>query len=313
MNDRQPMTADFQRAGLLVFERGWLSSNNILFAGDAQHESVLVDSGYHSEAGQTLALVQEALGGRRLERIVNTHLHSDHCGGNHVLQQAWDCRIDVPAGEADKVDRWDEAALTYRSTGQHCPRFKRSGALRDGDEFMLGAWRWQAHASPGHDPESLMLFQPEFGLLISADALWQNGFGVVFPELDGASAFADVAATLDRIESLPVRWVIPGHGAPFGDVSEALGRARRRLDSLVADPVRHAQHAARVLIKFHLMELQRQPLTALREWIDGTSYFRLIHERFGGARPYREWCEGLLADLLASGALRVEGEIVENC
>ncbi len=313
MSEREPMIADFRRAGLRVFERGWLSSNNVLFAADPHQETVLVDSGYHSDAQQTIALLQSALQGRGLQRIVNTHLHSDHCGGNHALQQAWNCRIDVPAGEAGKVDRWDDIALSYAGTGQHCPRFRRTGVVRSGDEVTLGAWRWQAHAAPGHDPESLVLFQPDLGLLISADALWENGFGIVFPELDGEAAFADVAATLDRIEALPVRWVIPGHGAPFGDVAAALGRARGRLEKLTADPVRHAHHAARVLIKFHLMELQRQPLALLRQWIDATEYCRLIHARFGGRRPYRQWCEDLLADLLASGALRLDGDIVVNC
>ena len=30
--------------------------------------------------------MEQALGGQPLERIVNTHLHSDHCGGNRALQ-----------------------------------------------------------------------------------------------------------------------------------------------------------------------------------------------------------------------------------
>lgn len=66
-----------------VLQRGWLSANNIVFA-DAQATTV-VDTGYHSHAAQTLALVDAALGGRRLDRIINTHLHSDHCGGNAAL------------------------------------------------------------------------------------------------------------------------------------------------------------------------------------------------------------------------------------
>ena len=41
-----------------VFERGWLSSNNVLFTGDAP---ALVDSGYVTHAPQTLALVRHAL------------------------------------------------------------------------------------------------------------------------------------------------------------------------------------------------------------------------------------------------------------
>lgn len=74
-----------------VFERGWLSSNNILFfddeVGDGEHGGcALVDSGYLTHAPQTVALVQHALQGKPLRRLLNTHLHSDHCGGNAALQ-----------------------------------------------------------------------------------------------------------------------------------------------------------------------------------------------------------------------------------
>jgi len=36
-----------------VFERGWLSANNILFIDDAAGESALVDTGYVTHAAQT--------------------------------------------------------------------------------------------------------------------------------------------------------------------------------------------------------------------------------------------------------------------
>jgi len=71
-------------AGVQVFERGWLSSNNVLLCDD--DAATLVDSGYATHASQTLALVEHALGARPLDQLVNTHLHSDHCGGNAALQ-----------------------------------------------------------------------------------------------------------------------------------------------------------------------------------------------------------------------------------
>ena len=254
----------FREAGLTVLERGWQSSNNILFgSADADHETVLVDTGYWTHGAQTVALVRHLLGARALQRIFNTHLHSDHCGGNQALQAAFGCAIDVPADEADKVDRWDEDALTYRETGQHCPRFERTGIVRAGTEVQLGPRRWQVIGSPGHDPGSVVLYQPELELLISADALWENGFGIVFPELEGAAGFADVQATLDRLATLKVRTVIPGHGPVFDDFAGALARARRRLDAQIADPARHARHASKVMLKFHLMELQAQARPAL--------------------------------------------------
>ena len=121
----------------------------------------------------------------------------------------------------------------------------------------VGARDWQVLAAPGHDPQSVMLFDARHGVLISADALWENGFGVVFPELEGEAAFDDVAHVLDLIEALPVRCVIPGHGAPFTDVAGALQRARSRLAGFRADPARHLRHGAKVLLKYHLMEEQR--------------------------------------------------------
>jgi glyoxylase-like metal-dependent hydrolase (beta-lactamase superfamily II) len=305
------MKTDFERAGLIVLERGWLSSNNVLFAGDAEAEAVLVDSGYWRHAEQTLALVRAALGGRRLDRIVNTHLHSDHCGGNFALQQAHGCAIDVPVDDADSVDRWDEAALSYADTGQHCPRFSRSGVVRPGSQIVLGGRAWQAIASPGHDPNSVVLYQPDSELLISADALWENGFGVVFPELDAVDAFDDVRATLERIAALPLRWVIPGHGAPFSDAAAAIDRARRRLDGMVAQPARHARHGAKVLIKFRLLEVQRQSWPELRAWIDTAPYLRRLQQRFFAAEPFDDWIESLVAELRQVGALRIDaGQIV---
>jgi len=303
----------FEAAGLVVFERGWLSSNNVLFRGDDSNGSTLVDSGYCTHAEQTLALVRRALGaGRPLDHLINTHLHSDHCGGNHALRSAFGCTIAVPSGEAHKVDTWDENALTYRATGQKCPRFARTESICGGDEVRCGSRRWQAFAAPGHDPESLVLYEPEFQLLISADALWENGFGVVFPELEGSAAFAEVGATLDLIDRLPIRWVIPGHGSPFCDVRGAIDRARRRLDTFLADPRRHALYAAKVLVKFHLLELQELATSELMTWLDATHYMHLAHEEHFDEVEFSVWCRRILADMVDSGAICMTGANVRN-
>ena len=46
-------------AGVSVFERGWLSSNNILIQGAGG--TALIDSGYCTHADQTLALLEREL------------------------------------------------------------------------------------------------------------------------------------------------------------------------------------------------------------------------------------------------------------
>ncbi len=304
------MNRVFEAAGLRVFERGWLSSNNVLFDGGLSGEAVLVDSGYCAHAEQTVALVRAALGTKALARVVNTHLHSDHCGGNAALQREFGCAVDVPSGEVDKVDCWDESALTFRDTGQSCPRFSRTGAVSAGDVIRLGALDWSAIAAPGHDPESFVLHQPELKLLISADALWQRGFGVVFPELEGVDAFDSVGQTLDRIAQLEVDWVIPGHGAPFQDMPSALATARARLEGFISDPARHSRHAAKVLIKFHLLEMQRAKREELMKWATATRFMQLSHARHFANVPILEWTAQLLAELAAVSAIRLEGNVI---
>lgn len=297
--------------GLQVFERGWLSSNNVLFLGD--ESCALVDSGYSTHSDQTVELAQSALLGRSLNLLLNTHLHSDHCGGNAALQQAYPGLATlIPPGQAALVAIWDAEALTYLPTGQLCPRFKYDGCLLPGTEIPLADVMWQIHAAPGHDPHSVVLFDPSSRTLISADALWEKGFGVVFPELEGESAFSEVGATLDLIEQLNPRWVIPGHGPVFMYRAEVLARSRERLEAFVKNPARHAHHAAKVLLKFKLLEQQQLPYVDFANWATGTRYFQLIRESFFRAIPMTDWIAQLTDELVHSAVASKEGAMVFN-
>ena len=294
--------------GVTVLERGWLSSNNVVLTGP---QCALVDSGYGLHAPQTLALVDSVLQGRALAVLVNTHLHSDHCGGNAALQARYPAvQTFIPPGHADAVAAWDEDVLTYKPTGQMCPRFGFNGVLLPGREVQLGEALWQVHAAPGHDTHSVILFEPESRTLISADALWQRGFGVVFPELDGEEAFAEVGATLDVIEALQPLVVIPGHGSVFADVPEALAFARKRLDGFASSPAKHLQYAAKVLLKFKLLELQRVQREALLQWASSTPYFQSLFTRQFSGMDFAQGLDHLVQELVRAGAAEVQGDTV---
>lgn len=305
------MTKSSLPPGVQVIERGWLSANMVIATG--QYNTAVIDSGYCTHSEQTVALVQAAFADAPLKYLLNTHLHSDHCGGNAALQSHFPLvQTLIPPGHASAVADWDPVTLSHVPTGQQCPRFAYQGLLTPGHEIQLGANTWQIHAAPGHDPHSVVLFEPASRTLISADALWENGFGVVFPELEGDDAFEAVGATLDLIAQLSPVTVIPGHGRVFPYSETALGRARTRLDAFTTNPLKHARHAAKVLLKFKLLEVQQQELDVFRDWALSTPYFELVRSRFFTSVSAVDWINTLVEELQISGAARREGSNLVN-
>ena len=310
---QQPWPVDDSRLppGLHVLERSWLSSNGVLFVGAGA--TALVDSGYCTDAEQTVALVARVLRGRPLDRLINTHLHSDHCGGNAALQARWSAmRTLIPPGLAAAVAAWDPVALGYEPDGQVCPRFRHDALVLPGTEVELGDRPWAVHAAPGHDPDSVILFEPRSGTLISADALWEHGFGIVFPELEGESAFDEVSRTFDLIEGFRPRWVIPGHGRVFRFGTEVLDRARERLEAFVRTPSRHAHHAAKVLLKFRMLEMRQLAFDELVCWAESTPRFRSLHHRLASGEPMAGWIDQLTQELVHSRVLRRVGDTLHD-
>lgn len=296
--------------GMHVLERGWLSSNNIVFIG---HErTAIVDTGYCTHREQTLALVRHLLKDRPLDAIYNTHLHSDHCGGNAVLQSHYPAvRTHVPAAELPRLRYWRRMQASFEATGQRCDPFRADAAVHPGDTLILADLEWQALFAPGHHPYCYLLYNAAHGILISADALWEKGFGVVFPALDSPGGFRETRATLDMIDDLQPKIVIPGHGRPFTGVGQALKEAYSRIAYLEADPVRNAQNGIKVLLKFLLMERQAIRLADVPRLLSGIPLVEAANRNYMnyGAIHLAHWA---ITQLRRVGALEIEGDMLIN-
>ena len=300
------IAATLAELGAQVLVRGWLSANNIVFAGA---QACVVDTGYVSHAAQTVALLEQALAGADLERVINTHLHSDHCGGNASLARRWPAvQIQVPLGYRRQLEPWDHAGLRYADVDQDCEPFTPHGYLQAGDGLRLGPRDWQVLAAPGHAPDALLFFEPVSRCLISGDALWQDRLAIIFPELDGEPGFDATAQVLDQIEALAPRLVLPGHGQPFTAVAAALSASRQRLAAFSAAPIKHHQHAARALITYHLLAVQRETRAALLDWIVRTPIFRRALACEHDDALARVLAAQSVDRLLRDGVLALQGE-----
>ena len=295
--------------GVQVLERGWLSSNNVLLFDDGT-EATLIDSGYVSHAAQTVALVRTALAGRRLTRLINTHSHSDHIGGNAALRRAFACDIVVPTGIADAVARWDEEALLLTIADQLGERFPVDATLAPGGRIAMGGGEWQVLAVPGHDMDAVAFYDPDRRLLISGDALWRDGFGILFAEVLGSGdGLGATRRTLEALARLAVDVVIPGHGAPFAEFDDALARAFGRLAAFEADGARIARNAIRACITFTLLDRRAVKIETLAQSLVEVPLYHEANARFLGlsATELSDW---LVNDLVRAGVARRESDML---
>jgi glyoxylase-like metal-dependent hydrolase (beta-lactamase superfamily II) len=217
----------------------------------------------------------------------------------------------VPAGEAPLLDAWDEHALILGVADQRAERFRYDDTLAPGAVFRMGDLEWQALAAPGHDPHALMFWAPEERALIAGDALWEDGFGVIFPALFGDThALVDTRATLDSIARLDPRTVIPGHGTVFDRVVPALERAYSRLEGFERDLTRLARHAAKVMLVFALLQKRRMAIAALPAYCESVDILRHLNREFLGLAP-EAMAAWLVEDLERARAVKQkDGDLV---
>ncbi len=263
-------------------ERGWLSANQIYVHDHAFVD--VIDSGFCFHGQQTIQLFQSFLEQHpslKPRYLLNTHLHSDHCGGNRALQDTFQFSCLVPESEFASVKNWPIAKQSFDDLGQPCPKFTVVDSLRIGSTVQIGSIDFEIHGTPGHHPHSILLFAPSLGLLISADALWEKGFGALFSEVSHQTGFQEQRATLQLIESLPVKVVVPGHGSPFVNIQSALEDAYSRLDYLESSPQRNTHHVAQVLFQFMVMFTETLSLEEGLKWCFNTPLFRLSADQLG--------------------------------
>lgn len=290
-----------------VIVRGWLNCNQVVLR--AARANVLVDSGYVSHREATVAQVREALEGEGLARLVNTHCHSDHMGGNAALRTAFACRITIPVGEVRHVLPWTPQSVWMEEFDQRAEPFEFDDTLGPGDQFAGGGLEWQAHAAPGHDMDALMFFEPRHRILLSGDALWEDGMGFVWPQ-DGPNPFIEAAfEALATIERLDPAIVVPGHGIAFGNARASIGNARSRLAAFARDPAKAARHVIKSMFVFALLDRGRMAIADVPAYLARIACYGRMSRRFLGVEP-ASLAEWLVAGLQRAGAIQVEDGIL---
>lgn len=247
--------------------RPFPDANLLLLTG---RQPALVDSGFVGHAAETAHWVRAQT--PDLALVVNTHWHSDHVGGNAVLQAAG-AGIAASAPDADAVARRDPGCCQAEYLDQPVSPYTVDLALDDGQILPLGDADWEVVRTPGHTPGHLSLWQPDERLLVVGDALSDYDVGWVNLALDGPAAAATALASVHRLAGLDPRVLLPAHGPLPADPAAAIASAVRRAQRLVDDPAGAVWYGIRRILAFALMirggiaTTEIEPYLHARAWL----------------------------------------------
>jgi glyoxylase-like metal-dependent hydrolase (beta-lactamase superfamily II) len=179
--------------------------------------------------------------------VLNTERHLDHIGGNAffhdrgvpILGHAGIARTDfelaadieeINALVPDRVRRERrEAAIAYEGTRIANP----TRAIDRDCRLDLGDVTADVLLTPGHTPTNLSVFVPAEGVLFSGDSVVAG----YLPNLEAGtpSDWRAWLTSLERIEALAPRVLVPGHGPVLRDaqVGAALAEVRRVLEAAI--------------------------------------------------------------------------------
>lgn len=247
----------------IPFEDGLV--NVFLFADGEDFD--LLDCGMNSH--DSLDLIRSSLaevGGKRLRKLVVTHIHPDHYGAAGILAgpglaDLYLHRLEVPlvnpryvelehlVGEVHKyllvngvpADEAEVLSNSQRALSQVVAPAEPAVQLDGAESLVMGRIPTRVEWTPGHSPGHICLYAADAGLLFAGDhMLPELSPNIGLHPQSTPDPLHEYLDGLRRMAALGPRLILPSHGRPFTD-------AEGRVEILAAHHRRRMERVASIV------------------------------------------------------------------
>lgn len=136
----------------------------------------------------------EAMGAKKIEKILLTHIHSDHCGGALALRKRSGAKLGIHRSRKGYLGGED---FQYD----------------DNDRISFGGGELHVLHTPGHESGHCCFYEGGDRVLFSGDNILGYGTAVIHPP-DGN--MTDYLTSLERLLGFDISLILPGHGPMIG-------------------------------------------------------------------------------------------------
>jgi len=226
------------QAGIATDNHGFISNSAVI---ETEDEAIVFDAlGTPALAQMLLDLIRQKIN-KPVKRVYVSHYHADHVFGLQVFKQIG-AEIMGPEGAQQYIfSTGAENRLNERRESLK-PWVNKDTRLIEPDSYIKQDQTVRAGKldiqiitfGAAHSHADLALYIEQDQVLLSGDLIFVGRIPFV-----GGNEIARWIEKLDQLESIPAKWIVPGHGEAFQDKPKGMALTRDYL-TLLQQSMQHA-------------------------------------------------------------------------
>ena len=157
----------------------------------------LIDAGTGFETKNLIKQIEEYT--NKIDIIILTHEHLDHCGGAAALKEYFNAKIAMHEYGSAAV----ENGIFSEFFNARIEKTRVDIKLKGGEIIKLGEYELHVIHTPGHSMGSICLYEPNKKALFSGDTIFLNG-GIGRTDFAGGNA-ALLKKSIEKLSELDVK------------------------------------------------------------------------------------------------------------